>query len=75
MLLHDDARATKAVGSIGYVANHGRRLGGVEIDPPRGSAIEGSERLRGSEPNLMPYRKNRLWIIVGRVALCLSTGI
>jgi hypothetical protein len=49
--------------------------GGVEIDLPRGGADEGSERLRGSEPNLMPCRKNRLRIIVGCIALCLSAGI
>jgi hypothetical protein len=49
--------------------------GGVEIDLPGGGADEGSGRLRGSIPNLMSCRKNRLRIIVGCIALCLSAGI
>jgi hypothetical protein len=53
----------------------GAASGGVEIDLPRGGADEGSERLRGSEPNLMPCRKNRLRIIVGCITLCLLAGI
>jgi hypothetical protein len=37
--------------------------------------IEGTGRLRGSEPNLMSCRKNILHIIVGCITLCFSTGI
>jgi hypothetical protein len=53
----------------------GTVLGGVEIDLPGGGADEGSRRLQRSEPNLMPCRKNRLHIIVGYIALCVSAGI
>jgi hypothetical protein len=53
----------------------GMAPGGVEINLPSGGADEGSGRLRGSEPNLMSCRKNRLRIIVGCFALCLSAGI
>jgi hypothetical protein len=42
LLMHDDMRATKAIGSIG---SRGAAPGGVEIDLPRGSAVEGSRRL------------------------------
>jgi hypothetical protein len=49
--------------------------GGVEIDLPGGGADEGSGRLRGSELNRIPCRKNKLCIIVGCFALCLSAGI
>jgi hypothetical protein len=53
----------------------GAAPGGVEIDLPRGGVDEGSRRLRVSEPTLMPCRKNRLRIIIGCIALCLSSGI
>jgi hypothetical protein len=46
LLMHDDMRATKAIGSIG---SRGATPGGVEIDLPRGSAVEGSRKLRGLE--------------------------
>jgi hypothetical protein len=49
--------------------------GGVDVDLPGGGVDEGSGRLRGSEPNWIPCRKNRLRIIVGCIALCLSVGI
>jgi hypothetical protein len=49
--------------------------GGVEIDLSGGGADEGSERLRGSEPNWIPCRKNRLCIVVDCIVLCLSAGI
>jgi hypothetical protein len=53
----------------------GMAPGGVEIDLPGGGADEGNGRLRGSEPNRIPCRNNRLCIIVGCISLCLSTGI
>jgi hypothetical protein len=53
----------------------GATPGGVEINLLGGGADEGSGRLRGLEPNLMSCRKNRLRIIVGCIALCLSIGI
>jgi hypothetical protein len=53
----------------------GATPGGVKIDLPGGGADEGSGRLRGSKPNRIPCRKNRLHIIVGCIALCLSSGI
>jgi hypothetical protein len=53
----------------------GAAPGGVEIDLPGGGADKGSGRLRGSKPNLMSCRKNRLRIIVGCIALCFSAGI
>jgi hypothetical protein len=48
---------------------------GVEIDLSGGGTDEGSGRLRGSEPNQIPCGKNKLGIIVGCIALCLSAGI
>jgi hypothetical protein len=53
----------------------GTAPGGVEIDLPGGGADEGSGRLRGSKPNRIPCRKNRLHIVVGCIVLCLSAGI
>jgi hypothetical protein len=66
--------------SSGWISRIGRLTrgatpGGVEIDLPRTGAGEGSGRLRGSEPNRIPYKKNRLGMIVGCIALCLSAGI
>jgi hypothetical protein len=75
LLMHDDMRATKAIRSIG---SRGAAPGGVEIDLPGGSAVEGSRRLQGLEKKhklWLPYRKNILCIIVGGIALCLSVGI
>jgi hypothetical protein len=62
------------INRIGYLTK-GAALGGVEINLPGGGAGEGSGRLRGSEPNLMPCRKNRLGMIVGCIVLCLSPDI
>jgi hypothetical protein len=45
VLLHEDARVTKAARSIG---NRGTSPSGVEIDLPRGGMIEGRRRLQGS---------------------------
>jgi hypothetical protein len=53
----------------------GAAPGGVKIDLPGSGADEGSGRLRGSKPNRIPCRKNRLHIIVGCFTLCLSTDI
>jgi hypothetical protein len=72
LLLHDDAKATKIVRLIGPAAKQGCCPGGVEINLPEGGVVEGSEILRGSKPNMMSCRKNRLHIIVGCIALCLS---
>jgi hypothetical protein len=52
LLLHDDAGATNATGSIGSTAKQGSGPGEVEIDLPGGGAVEGSGRLRGSKKNL-----------------------
>jgi hypothetical protein len=62
------------INRIGYLTK-GAAPGGVEIDLPEGGADESSGRLRGSEPNRIPCRKNRLRIIVGCITLCLSVGI
>jgi hypothetical protein len=56
--------------SDGWINRIGRLTRGAA---PGGVEIDG--RLRGSEPNLMPCRKNRLRIIVGCIALCLSANI
>jgi hypothetical protein len=72
LLLHDDVKATKIVRSIGPTAKQGCCPGGVEINLPEGGVVEGSEILRGSKPNMMSCRKNRLHIIVGCIALCIS---
>jgi hypothetical protein len=53
----------------------GAAPGRVEINLPKGGTDESSGRLRGSKPNRIPCRKNRLRIIVGCIALRLSAGI
>jgi hypothetical protein len=67
-------RSSGWINMIGRLTR-GTAPGGVEIDLPGGDTDEGSGRLRGLESNLMPCRKNRLGIIIGCIALCLSVGI
>jgi hypothetical protein len=64
--------------SGGWINRMGRLTRGaarVKIDRPGDGVDEGSGRLRGSEHNRIPCRNNRLHIIVGCLALCLSVGI
>jgi hypothetical protein len=67
-------RSDSWINRIGRLTR-GAAPGGVKIDLFGDGADEGSGRLRGSEPNLMPCKKNRLRIVVGCIALCLSAGI
>jgi hypothetical protein len=62
------------INRIGHLTR-GTTPDGVEIDLLEGGADEGSERLWGLEPNRIPCMKNRLHIIIGCIALCLSTDI
>jgi hypothetical protein len=65
--------------SGGWINRIGRLTRGVTPDAAEiyllgGDMDEGSGRLRGSEPNLMPCRQNRLCIMVGCIA-CASRPV